>query len=262
MGFNHAMCGFDSVGAFADAMKESEGAQLLAFVGFVKSAGLSDELRNKNWAAFARGYNGAAYKKNNYDTKMAAAYKKFLAQKDSAAPATPKNAVKPTAHATPAVDAAAGSAPADSEPIDSQPATESPNEAQGNQTAENIVNVGSDNNNAAVVAEDEPFEQMIPNITKEKVLFGGGIIGTGIANVAAWAGDLSLPAQIVLGVLFLLIVAGFIWLVVTHRREIGTLIREAMGFKADKSKNSPVLTTEKPTAAAQTPGGEGKTAAG
>jgi hypothetical protein len=77
MGFNHKMCGHKTVGEFVDAMKQSEGKQLDAFVSFVISAGLADELRNHNWAGFARGYNGAGYKKNKYDTKMAAAYKKF-----------------------------------------------------------------------------------------------------------------------------------------------------------------------------------------
>jgi hypothetical protein len=33
-------------------------------------------LKNKNWAAFARGYNGKDYKINKYDQKLAAAYKK------------------------------------------------------------------------------------------------------------------------------------------------------------------------------------------
>lgn len=77
MGFNHAVCGFATVNEFVDAMKESEGRQLDAFVNFVINNGLADELRNLNWASFARGYNGAAYKKNNYDLKMAKAYAKY-----------------------------------------------------------------------------------------------------------------------------------------------------------------------------------------
>jgi hypothetical protein len=76
MGFNHAVCGYEDVGAFVDAMKESEGKQLDAFVEFVIGNGLGLYLRTKNWAAFAKGYNGAGYRKNNYDTKMASAYKR------------------------------------------------------------------------------------------------------------------------------------------------------------------------------------------
>lgn len=41
---------------------------------FIVRSKLTDELRNKDWAGFARQYNGPSYKKMNYDTKMAAAY--------------------------------------------------------------------------------------------------------------------------------------------------------------------------------------------
>lgn len=77
MGFNYAICGYKSVGEFVDAMKESEGKQLDAFVQFVIHTGLADELRRKDFAGFAEGYNGSGYKTNKYDTKMAAADKRF-----------------------------------------------------------------------------------------------------------------------------------------------------------------------------------------
>lgn len=91
MGFNHKLCGFETVGEFVDAMKESEGRQLDAFVEFVINTGLADELRRHEWDDFAQGYNGATYKKNKYDTKMAAAYRAFAKEnidcsKVSAAP--------------------------------------------------------------------------------------------------------------------------------------------------------------------------------
>lgn len=78
LGSNYKVCGFNNVGSFVDAMKESEGKHLDAFVAFVIGNNLDDELRKHNWAGFARGYNGAGYKKNKYDTKMATAYAKFL----------------------------------------------------------------------------------------------------------------------------------------------------------------------------------------
>lgn len=77
MGFNSAICGFKSVGEFVDAMKESEGRHLDSFVEYVRHNSLADELKSLNWAAFARGYNGIDYKKNNYDRKMADAYTKY-----------------------------------------------------------------------------------------------------------------------------------------------------------------------------------------
>ena len=74
MGDNCRMCGFDDVRDFVSAMVESEDRQLDAFISFVKASRLDDELRRLDWEGFARGYNGPAYKKNNYDKKLAAAF--------------------------------------------------------------------------------------------------------------------------------------------------------------------------------------------
>ena len=48
-------------------------------VAEVEDAG-DDELRRHDWAGFARGYNGRNYKINQYDVKIAAAYKRFRAE--------------------------------------------------------------------------------------------------------------------------------------------------------------------------------------
>lgn len=105
MGFNHEVCGYEDVGSFVDAMKESEGKQLDAFIEFVIGNGLGIHLRTKNWAAFAKGYNGAGYRKNNYDTKMASAYKRHSGLSQSPAVTTasetsptdePQNSEAPT----------------------------------------------------------------------------------------------------------------------------------------------------------------------
>jgi len=74
MGDNCASCGFAEVEAFVAAMVAGEPEQLDAFVKFVKKANLDDELIRLDWAGFARGYNGAAYKDNRYDEKLAASY--------------------------------------------------------------------------------------------------------------------------------------------------------------------------------------------
>ena len=42
-----------------------------------KNRNMLADLKAKRWAAFARAYNGAGYKQNAYDTKMAAAYQKW-----------------------------------------------------------------------------------------------------------------------------------------------------------------------------------------
>jgi len=87
MGFNFAAAGFGNVDEFVTAMKESEGAQLQAFVRVIKAWGLADELRSHSWAAFAAAYNGSHYRKNQYDTKLARAYKKHLGDQAPAPPA-------------------------------------------------------------------------------------------------------------------------------------------------------------------------------
>jgi len=77
MGFNFALCGFTNVVDFVKAMEESEQLQLDAFVQYIISVSLQDELQDHRWADFARKYNGPAYVKNAYDTKLAKAYDKW-----------------------------------------------------------------------------------------------------------------------------------------------------------------------------------------
>src|SRR5690606_1901420 len=64
MGDNYKICGFANVEDFVTAMVSGEPAQLDAFVSFVMKNGLADELIRLDWAGFARGYNGPAYKVN------------------------------------------------------------------------------------------------------------------------------------------------------------------------------------------------------
>jgi len=79
MGFNHALAGHPTLQGFVNAMYRSEGAQLDAFVALLKNQpAIAKALRARDWAGFARLYNGPAYAKNKYDTKLAAAYAKHL----------------------------------------------------------------------------------------------------------------------------------------------------------------------------------------
>jgi hypothetical protein len=80
MGSNYKAAGFTSVRAFVKAMTQSEADHLRAFVSFVGAdAKMKKALRDRDWAAFAKAYNGKGYAKNKYDEKLAAAYKKFAA---------------------------------------------------------------------------------------------------------------------------------------------------------------------------------------
>lgn len=75
MGFHWQRLGFTSIKAFVEYMSESEGLQLEVFVRFITAdPELHKALKEKDWASFARRYNGKAYKKNRYDDKLAAAY--------------------------------------------------------------------------------------------------------------------------------------------------------------------------------------------
>jgi hypothetical protein len=77
LGDNHKACGFDTSQEFVDAMWTGGApAHLDAFVKFLKANKLDAPLRAKDWKAFAKGYNGPAYAANQYDQKMAAAYKR------------------------------------------------------------------------------------------------------------------------------------------------------------------------------------------
>ncbi len=77
-GFNWKKCGATSLDDFVERMSRSERDQLDMFAEFITSAGLLKHLQNKNWAAFARGYNGPSYASRGYHTRMAAAYAKHL----------------------------------------------------------------------------------------------------------------------------------------------------------------------------------------
>lgn len=79
LGENYEGCGFASPFEFAHAMAQDEAAQLRAFENFIRSKGLLDALRRGDWATFARGYNGTAYRQNRYDERLAAAFYGFRA---------------------------------------------------------------------------------------------------------------------------------------------------------------------------------------
>lgn len=80
LGENHRACGHADVVDYVRAMTTSPDAQLQAFVAFVRSSPtLLKALRERNWAAFARAYNGPNYGQYQYDQKMAAAYAKHSA---------------------------------------------------------------------------------------------------------------------------------------------------------------------------------------
>lgn len=77
LGENYKSCGYTSPAEFAFAQARDEETQLKAFEKFVIANNLLGALKRLDWAAFARGYNGTAYRANQYDTKLATAYAKY-----------------------------------------------------------------------------------------------------------------------------------------------------------------------------------------
>jgi len=78
MGFHAVKLGYPSVQHFLDEMYIHESNQLDTFGRYISTFGCLTHLRNKDWAKFAKCYNGPAFAKNKYDIKMANAYNKHL----------------------------------------------------------------------------------------------------------------------------------------------------------------------------------------
>lgn len=77
MGFNFEVAGFATIDAMVADMVKDESAQLLAMANFIKGTNLAGALQRQNWVSFARGYNGPDFKKNEYDSRLAAAHAKY-----------------------------------------------------------------------------------------------------------------------------------------------------------------------------------------
>ena len=90
LGENHVACGYATVGAFVEGMLTDEVAHLNAFVGLLTKepyhAKTLKAIQTLDWATFASRYNGPDYKKNAYDTKMAAEYARLKPPKPKPKP--------------------------------------------------------------------------------------------------------------------------------------------------------------------------------
>jgi hypothetical protein len=77
LGANHAKAGYSGAADMVADMLTGENAQIEAMARFIIASNLAKPLRERNWAAFARGYNGPGYAKNAYDKKLASAFARF-----------------------------------------------------------------------------------------------------------------------------------------------------------------------------------------
>lgn len=74
MGANWKKLGFDSVLDLVNTARKGFSGQVRLMVQYILNFGLLDELKNKDWSGFARGYNGPNFKKYSYDTNLLKAY--------------------------------------------------------------------------------------------------------------------------------------------------------------------------------------------
>lgn len=83
LGENHELAGFSSVESMVVEFKNNEDVHLEAMLNFILATRLDHHLRNHDWKAFARGYNGKLYAKHNYHGRLKAAYEKWSRIKDT-----------------------------------------------------------------------------------------------------------------------------------------------------------------------------------
>ncbi len=83
LGSNYKAAGYSSPQLMVQEFCASEAAQLEAVIAFIKANHLDDELQRHDWEGLARGYNGPAYAKNNYHTKLSAAFRHWQAIQDT-----------------------------------------------------------------------------------------------------------------------------------------------------------------------------------
>lgn len=92
MGAHWKQLGYGSVEALAREARSGVEGQLRLMLRFISVNRLMPLLHARDWAGFARRYNGPAYAKNRYDVRLAAAYARHRAQ--HGAPKKPVPAVR------------------------------------------------------------------------------------------------------------------------------------------------------------------------
>lgn len=77
MGANWQALQYRNVESLVNAARSGKAGQIDMMARFIEANGLAGALQRRDWAAFARGYNGPAFAKNGYHTKLAAAYDRY-----------------------------------------------------------------------------------------------------------------------------------------------------------------------------------------
>lgn len=87
LGENWLAAGSGNVEAMVRQEMDSEAMQLMHMVRFIRARGLARALQQRNWVAFALGYNGRAEARHQYDAHLAQAFDRLKGI--PAAPGTP-----------------------------------------------------------------------------------------------------------------------------------------------------------------------------
>ncbi|MER9829153.1 N-acetylmuramidase domain-containing protein [Mesorhizobium sp. M0134] len=105
LGENFKAAGYPTVQAMVQAFMDDEAAHLEATVKLLVAWKVDDDLRAHRWPVVADTWNGPGYKKNRYDSKLAAAYAKWQRIRDTPySPDAPAKPAKPAESAVLAVD--------------------------------------------------------------------------------------------------------------------------------------------------------------
>ena len=91
MGAHWAWLGYASIDDLVAEARASVAGQVALMARYIDKAGLREALRARDWATFARGYNGPDYARHGYHTKIAAAYRRYS---DAAATPAPSQTLR------------------------------------------------------------------------------------------------------------------------------------------------------------------------
>lgn len=97
LGANAEDLGYSSATQMVESMSHGIVGQVEGMIRFITKNRLIPYLNMHDWASFALHYNGAAYRSNHYDTKMAAYYRQWAAKLDAMAvpPPAPETPAEP-----------------------------------------------------------------------------------------------------------------------------------------------------------------------
>lgn len=89
MGAHWKTLGFTAAEDLVTLARGGKVGQIDLMLRFIVANGLDAPLRRRDWAGFARAYNGPGFRKNRYDEKLAKAYARLSARRKAARTASP-----------------------------------------------------------------------------------------------------------------------------------------------------------------------------